>query len=227
MHSEKVVHITCYKLQLLSACVLLQSYKMILFKQLVISMEIWKDVVGYEGLYLVSNLGVVKGVDRMVKCKGDSFRPVKGKVLSAHPSDRPYLHVVLQNGKRKTQRVHIIVANAFLGEANGRVVDHKNGIVTDNRAENLEYVTLRENSFRGANSERGGKTSKYRGVYLRPKKKGQRLNDKWGVDISFNQKKYYIGTFCTEEEAHLAYEKYKDMDESFFADRKARRIFGC
>jgi len=189
-------------------------------------MEVWRDVVGYEGLYLVSNMGIVKGVDRMVKCKGDSFRPVKGKVLSAHPSDRPYLHVILQNGKRTTRRVHIIVAQAFMGEANGLVIDHKNGVVTDNRVENLEYVTLRENSFRGALSERGSKTSKYRGVFLKPKKEGQQKEDKWCATISFSQKTYHIGTFKDEHSAHLAYEKYKEMPVEFFIDRKSKRIFG-
>jgi hypothetical protein len=186
---------------------------------------IWKDVVGYEGIYEVSDQGQIRSVDRMVNCRGGK-RMAKGKVLAPHPSDRPYLHVVLQNGKRATKRVHKIVAEAFFGPDNGRVIDHKNGIVTDNRVENLEYVTYRENCFRGKNSEKGEKTSKFRGVYLRPKKKGERKNDLWGAKISFNQKNFYIGTFETEKEAHLAYESMKMEPVEYFEERKLKRIFG-
>tara|TARA_R110000787_G_scaffold265480_3_gene371470 strand:- start:134 stop:817 length:684 start_codon:yes stop_codon:yes gene_type:complete len=180
-------------------------------------MEVWKDVVGYEGFYRVSSLGVVKGVDRIAKVRNGT-RSVEGKILSAHPSDRPYLHVILQNGKRTTRRVHIIVAQAFLGEANGLVIDHKNGVVTDNRVENLEYVTLRENSFRGGLSEKNrNKSSNYRGVhYFKDAKK-------WRSSISFNQKPYHIGSFDDEHSAHLAYENVKDKPESFFIDMKSKR----
>jgi len=78
-----------------------------------------------------------------------------GKTIKLKPAKCPdgYLKTMLQddNGKYKTISVHRIIALAYFGKSNGLQVNHKNGIKTDNRVENLEYCTISENvlhSFR-------------------------------------------------------------------------------
>lgn len=103
------------------------------------SMEIWKDVVGYEGFYQVSNFGNVKSL-------GNEFSR-KERFLKLSPQSKGYLTVVLQkNSTRKMVLVHRIVAEYFVDNAESKVqVNHINGIKTDNRVENLEWVSHREN----------------------------------------------------------------------------------
>lgn len=63
-------------------------------------------------------------------------------------SSRSYLQVTLfRLGNRKRYLVHRLVALAFLGPANGRQTNHKNGVKKDNRVENLEWVTCSENGL--------------------------------------------------------------------------------
>ena len=103
-------------------------------------MEIWKDIQGYEGLYQVSNLGNVRSLN---------WRNT-GKVRNLYlkPQNRGYLQVELaKNGNRKCFTVHRLVALHFVfGFSEGLVVNHKNENPTDNRAENLEWVTQSENT---------------------------------------------------------------------------------
>ena len=63
-------------------------------------MEIWKDVVGYEGLYQVSNYGKVRSLDRNIKYKDGRVYYTKGKILKAHLQNNGYLIAHLnKNGK--------------------------------------------------------------------------------------------------------------------------------
>ena len=108
--------------------------------------EIWKDVVGYEGLYQVSNMGRVKRV-----AGGHGATP--GLVLKPWLDKYGYLTVGLcRDRKRAHARVHRLVAEAFLGQAPSpeHEANHKNGIKTDNRVENLEWVTPLENNMHAA-----------------------------------------------------------------------------
>lgn len=77
---------------------------------------------------------------------GDIRRSETGKVYSQSVSSEGYLSIAIYaDGKRKWRRAHRLVAEAFLGPADGREVNHKNGIKTDNRIENLEWCTKSEN----------------------------------------------------------------------------------
>lgn len=98
------------------------------------NMEIWKDIEGYEGYYQVSNEGIVKSLRR-------------NKILKPY-TNRGYEYVVFSVGnKRKTIRVHRLVAEAFIpNPQNKPCVDHINTVRNDNRVENLRWTTHKENS---------------------------------------------------------------------------------
>lgn len=100
--------------------------------------EIWKPVVGFEGLYEVSNLGNVKGVKR----QGSS-----GGILSPAVRKDGYLHVNLRkNGNAGMFLVHRLVAEAFIPNREFKEqVNHIDGKRSNNLAENLEWTTRSEN----------------------------------------------------------------------------------
>lgn len=104
------------------------------------SEEIWKPILGYEDYYEVSNLGRVKRIKY-----GQGVRPYN--ILTLQMNTTKYLQIFLTvNGKSKSHKVHKLVAEAFLGpRPSGLDINHRNGIRTDNRIENLEYVTRSEN----------------------------------------------------------------------------------
>ena len=109
-------------------------------------MEKWKEVKGYEGFYEVSNYGRVKSVPRYVDTTMNC-RHYVSTILTPSQNNAGYNIVNLaKNGKIKTQRIHILVAEAFIpNEENKPCVDHINGIRDDNRVENLEWCTHKEN----------------------------------------------------------------------------------
>ena len=110
--------------------------------------EQWKDIEGYEGLYQVSNFGRVKSLPRVRIGNGTPYL-TKSKILSKGiGATRGYCRVTLckEPNNQKMFYVHRLVAIAFCEKIKGKdVVNHKNGIRTDNRAENLEWTTLEEN----------------------------------------------------------------------------------
>jgi len=99
--------------------------------------EIWKDVIGYEGLYRVSNQGKIKSNKR--------FHVRRDRTLNPSPDKDGYLRVTLiRNGKQSITKVHRLVLCSFIGKSELQC-NHKNGVKTDNRIENLEWCTQSEN----------------------------------------------------------------------------------
>ena len=129
--------------------------------------EYWRPVLGYEGLYEVSNLGRARSLDRWVKCPNGSVRFYKGKILKLKTNKYGYLKVNLcKNGKVKTFRVNRLVAEAFLEipeelrHLKGTrylQVNHKDENKQNNNVENLEFCNCKYNINYGTAIERSSK----------------------------------------------------------------------
>ncbi len=150
--------------------------------------EVFKEIPDYPD-YKVSNLGRVK-----------SFKRNKEIFLKPINDTYNYLQVVLyKNKKPRTIQVHRLVAMVFLNHifntSNGIVVDHINNNRQDNRLENLQLITIRQNNSK----DRVGGASNFIGVYWNDKLK------KWGSAIFFKKRRIHLGVFSNEIEAANAY----------------------
>lgn len=110
--------------------------------------EFWRDVVGYEGLYQVSNWGRVKSLNYN--------HTGKEKILKLGKNNFGYLRVSLcKNGKEKNHKVHRLVAEAWLPNPdNLPCVNHKDEDKANNRVENLEWCDRAYNCNYGSRGER-------------------------------------------------------------------------
>jgi len=148
--------------------------------------EIWVDVIGYEGLYRVSNLGRVMSLlfarERIMKTplSGDGYYSVK----------------LCRNREFKFNKIHRLVYESFNGRTE-LVIDHINNVKTDNRLSNLQPLTYRQNAtkYRLTTS----KTSEYVGVNW------NKQNSRWVSKIRINGKQKHLGQFKEEYNAAEAY----------------------
>lgn len=116
--------------------------------------EIWKDLIGYEGLYTVSSFGRIKTVARYVKTSHrgyDGKRFIKERILKPYLNKFGYLIVALRkDGKYKTVAIHRAVAETFIYNQNNLpCVNHKDENKQNNNVDNLEWCTYNYNDNYG------------------------------------------------------------------------------
>lgn len=169
-------------------------------KPFFIMKEIWKDIPDYEGIYQVSSFGRVKSLKREVNHFTGS-RVVNEKILKQKIDPRGYCAVGLSKlGCLKVFEIHRLVAKCFLKREENvikLVVDHIDNNKLNNKLENLQITTNRENSSK----DKFGGSSKYVGVCFK------KDNKKWYSRIQINGKSKFLGYFKTEIDAYLAYQK--------------------
>ena len=121
------------------------------------------EIKNFEGLYDAMPDGSIKSVDRIVEAKnrwgGVRKMLIKGKPIKQYIGKNGYLHVTLsKNGKQYTFDSHRLIYEAFYGKIPENIqVNHKNEIKTDNRINNLELLTPKENTNYGTGIERMSK----------------------------------------------------------------------
>ena len=165
------------------------------------SSETWKDIPGFDN-YQASSIGRIRKI-----CKGIP------ELRKIHMGNKGYCTVnIYNNGKNTVKTVHRLVLKAFKGESDLHC-DHINMIKSDNRLENLEYVTQRENNARRHNSEKS--TSEYLGV-SKSKRGG-----KWVAFIGFEGRNINLGSFNNEKEASNRYQ-YALANPDWLRSRKIR-----
>lgn len=111
--------------------------------------EIWRDIIGYEGLYQVSNFGRVKSLSRRKHSNLVNVKVLitKTRILKPSITKYGYIRIALSNFGVKKYHVHTLMARAFIpNPENKPEVNHKNGLKSDNRLDNLEWVTRVENA---------------------------------------------------------------------------------
>lgn len=118
--------------------------------------EIWKDIRGYENLYQASNWGRIRSLDRMVKGCYGGLQLKKGKIMKQETHRSGYKRIALKkDGKYKHYLVHRLVYETFNRPIpEGLQVNHINENKTDNRLENLNLMTPKENINYGTGHER-------------------------------------------------------------------------
>ena len=152
--------------------------------------EIFKDIPGYEGLYQVSNMGNVM-----------SFHKANKRLLKNSLNNGYYRVHLCQDGTDKLINIHVAMGITFLNYKIDRyklVCDHINGIKTDNRLENLQIITHRNN----LSKDRNGYSSKYAGVTW------VKSRNKWASGITVNNKFINLGRYNNEIQASNAYQNY-------------------
>jgi hypothetical protein len=158
--------------------------------------EIWKDVPGYEGLYQVSDLGRVKSL-------GNNATK-KEKILKQSTSGI-YSHINLhKKSKKKTQKVHQLVAIAFLNHTPCGLkiqVNHKDKNTKNNKLLNLEILTIEEHT----KHTHPNKSSQYTGVTF------IKQTSKWMAQPIICGKRKNLGLFSTELEALESILKAKEL----------------
>ena len=149
--------------------------------------EIYLKIPNYDN-YAVSNLGNIKSNHSGVE-----------KLLSKRKSGNGYVSVLLykKGFKPKTINIHQLVAICFFNhkiDGYNKIIDHKNKIRNDNRVENLQIISPRENVTKEILKKNG-----YCGMTL------EKSTGKYMVRITKNKKSIYIGRFNSINEAQKAY----------------------
>lgn len=162
--------------------------------------EEFVDIKGYEGLYQINRLGVVKSLNRI-----DNRGHLRDeKILKQNITGFGYNSIGLRkNNIRKRYLIHILLIKTFVGYYDKKyyAVDHIDRNTLNNNLDNLRIVSHR-NNYNNKNNQ-----SKY-GVGVRFNK-----NNKFNSEIQINKKYVYLGNFQTKEQAHSKYLEVKNQIE--------------
>ena len=120
--------------------------------------EEWRDIHGYEGLYLASNFGRILSVPRP---------KAKSGILVPAVAGNGYCHVTLcKNGALEVANVHRIIADTFLDNPNGyQYVNHIDEDKTNNFLANLEFCDAKYNINYGTGTERRSLSRRMRAIH--------------------------------------------------------------
>lgn len=127
-------------------------------------MEIWKDILGFEGRYQVSTEGKVRSLDRVEKTSAGWSRNRKGRVLRSSSGNGQGHYCSVALGRNVYRLVHRLVAEAFLQNIDNLPhVNHKDKDTKNNNVNNLEWVTPTMNM----NHSTGKKFKLTNGIYVK------------------------------------------------------------
>lgn len=154
--------------------------------------EIWKDIPDTNGLYQVSSIGRIRSYNHK---EGRQPNP---KIMKTSCDTKGYpLYKICQNGKGMTKKIHRLVAKVFIDDTKPHLmVNHKDGNKKNNKVDNLEWVSSRENKTHGMRMKQ--KSSTYPGVSF------DKSRSKWNASLFFNSKHMYVGRFNAELDAYIA-----------------------
>jgi hypothetical protein len=156
----------------------------------------YKDIPNFEGLYQVSDTGIIKALKRIVKMPNGGVKEIKEHYPKLSITKKGYLKVMLTNKKgiRKGRFVHRLVALCFISKSKLQV-NHKDENKQNNNVDNLEYVRNRQNVIYSIDKTKT--SSKYVGV--------TKQRNKWQCQKMINGKRTYLGLFDTPEQARNKY----------------------
>jgi len=162
--------------------------------------EEWRDIPNYVGRYQVSDLGRVKCLEKKIfNKKNNSFSTYKTKIKKSSFDGGNYLQTNLyKNNTILCFKVQKLMAMAFLGHVPCgyvEIVDHKNNIRRDNRLENLQLITNRENVSKDTTG-----VSKYTGVCW------DKNRNLWRAHITIDKKYIYLIITDNEDLAGRLYQ---------------------
>ena len=177
--------------------------------------EIWRPVVGYEGLYEVSSYGRVRSVDRYVKSKSESYRLTKGKVLSGSITKDGYVRCLIKvNGVGRSYFAHRLVAETFIPNPdNLPQINHKDEDKRNNRVDNLEWCTAKYNMNYGSRQER------YRDTMLEMGHWSGLSKEEYIKKYKEENKERMMKYFQDYTEKHK--DKKREYDHQYYLKRKA------
>lgn len=180
--------------------------------------ELWKTIIGFEGIYEVSSLGNVRGLQRIVRGV-----VVPEKIMSPRVCVKGYKSVGLnKNGVQYHKSVHRLVANAFIPNPDNKpCVNHIDGNPSNNKIENLEWATHRENRKHYIEILSGHNLPS--GIY---KKDGF-----YRVNLSCKFNRYFLGSYKTFGEAFSVRTKAEEIldkqgEEALIEYKKSLRSCG-
>ena len=170
--------------------------------------EIWKDIIGFEGIYEISNLGRIRRIKT-------------GRILSTRRSDGWYITVTLyKDKKRYGKSLHRLVAETFVPNPyNLPEVNHIDEDKINNRADNLEFCD------RKYNNNYGSRMDKIRDTKL----KNGHINEEYsGLDKKSYGKKYYQDHKEERKEYNKKYkeehkEELKEKRKKYYQDHKVKK----